>query len=82
MTAVERLAEAAVQARTAADELTAAVEIAKRSMFSAHEYSDLVETLAETRCACDELLDAEKALDRLVTSIERELAEKTRRADY
>jgi hypothetical protein len=82
MTAVEQLAIAAARSRSAADQLFVAVETARRSMFSAHEYSDLVEALAETRTACDELLDAEKGLDKLVTGIERELAEKARRADY
>lgn len=82
MTALVHLADTVQQCRTAADQLTAAIDQCRKMMFTEGDYSDLVETLAETRGACDELLDAEKALDVLIRNIERELDEKTRRAEW
>ena len=82
MNALVHLANTVQQCRNAADQLTEAVAQARKMMFTTGDYSDLVETLAETRGVCDELLDAEKALDVLIRNIERELDDKTRRAEW
>lgn len=82
MNAIVHLAETVQQCRIAAEHLTEAIAYCRKVMFTPGDYSDLVETLAETRGACDELLDAEKALDVLIRNIERELAARDARADY